>query len=97
MFVNDIQVSDPNIDWLVNPQSIVGIEVYNGSSQVPAEYNKRGADCGVVVVWTDAPTRQRPGVVNTLEVGGTMTGRMNGGIDGERFGIQMRLPDRGGV
>ncbi len=98
VFVNDVQVRDNNIDWLVDARSIVAMEVYTGTSQIPGEYNKMGADCGVVVVWTDAPTRRRgPGFATGFEVGWTFTARMRGGFEGERFGIQMMVPLFGAV
>jgi hypothetical protein len=39
-------IDDLNADW------IEAIEVYNGLSEVPAQYNRTGAVCGVVLVWT---------------------------------------------
>ena len=36
----------------LSPETIVGIEIYVGSAQIPARFNKTGAVCGVVVVWT---------------------------------------------
>ena len=35
-----------------NPDIIQGIEAFSGPSQVPAEYNRPGAECGVILVWT---------------------------------------------
>ncbi|MCH7476120.1 MAG: carboxypeptidase regulatory-like domain-containing protein [Gemmatimonadetes bacterium] len=42
---------DFNINQL-NPDVIQGVEAFSGPSQVPAEYNRPGADCGVILVWT---------------------------------------------
>jgi hypothetical protein len=36
----------------VSPEHIAGIEVYNSVAQVPAKYNRTGAGCGVVLIWT---------------------------------------------
>lgn len=40
------------------PQDIEGIEVYVGSSSTPAVFRYRGAQCGVVAIWTRDPTRR---------------------------------------
>ena len=42
---------DFNINQL-DPDVLQGIEAYSGPAQVPAEYNRHGADCGVILVWT---------------------------------------------
>lgn len=50
------------VDFIM-PQSIVGIEVYRGSSEVPPQFNKpttRG--CGTIVIWTRNPGHTPPGV-----------------------------------
>lgn len=36
----------------IPPASIEAIEVFVGPSQVPAEFNKTSAGCGVVLIWT---------------------------------------------
>lgn len=40
------------IDELIGPESIAGIEVYQGLSRVPMEYLTTDAPCGVVGIWT---------------------------------------------
>jgi hypothetical protein len=40
------QIDDFNSDW------IEAIEVYNGLSEIPPQYNRTGSFCGVVLVWT---------------------------------------------
>lgn len=47
-----IRVASDGVDGLVNLESIAGIEVYVGSSQVPVEFSGADARCGVVVMWT---------------------------------------------
>ena len=37
-----------HIDW----RQVQGVEVYPGSARIPAEYNRTGASCGVILVWT---------------------------------------------
>jgi hypothetical protein len=41
----------------VRPETIAGVEVYQGIAGLPIEFNLHGADCGVVVVWTFRGTR----------------------------------------
>jgi hypothetical protein len=36
----------------LNTDYIEAIEVYNGISQIPVQYNRTGSNCGVVLVWT---------------------------------------------
>ena len=46
--------TDVAINNFVAPEEIVGIEVYNGTSQIPPQFNSSmyNARCGVVVIWT---------------------------------------------
>lgn len=37
------------------PRDVQGIEIYRGPSEIPARFNRRGSQCGVVVVWTRDP------------------------------------------
>jgi len=41
------------VDSEVRPEMIEAIEVYSGG-QVPAEFNARNSECGVVMIWTRA-------------------------------------------
>ena len=58
---------DVSINEYVVPEDIIAIEVYNGSSQVPPQFqsNLLNARCGVIVIWTrvgnedDPPPRPR--------------------------------------
>ena len=36
----------------VPPDHIAAVEVYSSTAQVPAKYNRTGAVCGVVLIWT---------------------------------------------
>jgi hypothetical protein len=37
---------------VVPPEHIAGIEVYTSAAQIPAKYNRTGAGCGVLLIWT---------------------------------------------
>ncbi|MGK2962986.1 MAG: carboxypeptidase regulatory-like domain-containing protein [Gemmatimonadaceae bacterium] len=56
------------INHFVTPEEVVGVEVYNGASQIPPQFNSGmyNTRCGVVVIWTrsgpeprSAPARRR--------------------------------------
>ena len=36
----------------LDPSQVQGIEVFNGASQVPTQYNKTSGGCGVMLIWT---------------------------------------------
>ncbi len=40
-----------NIDE-IHARDVQGLEIYRGGSQVPPEFNRRTAGCGVIVIWT---------------------------------------------
>jgi hypothetical protein len=46
--------SDQPINHFVSPEEVVGVEVYNGSSEIPAQFNasRFNSRCGVIVIWT---------------------------------------------
>ena len=37
---------------------VLAVEVYRGASEIPAEFNRGTAMCGVIVVWTQEPGRR---------------------------------------
>ena len=40
------------LDQLIDPEAVVGVEVFQSSTGVPAQYGGTGASCGVIVLWT---------------------------------------------
>jgi Carboxypeptidase regulatory-like domain/TonB-dependent Receptor Plug Domain len=45
--------NDVPINQYVSPDEVVGVEVYSGSSEIPAEFNSsKQSRCGVIVIWT---------------------------------------------
>lgn len=50
LYVDGFQV-DLSIDEVVDVESLEGIEVYVGPSEIPLQYNTIG-NCGVILVWT---------------------------------------------
>lgn len=44
--------ADGNLDRVVNPIAIAGIEIYVGVAKIPLQYLTPGSNCGVIVMWT---------------------------------------------
>ena len=40
------------IDMLVPPEEIAGVEVYGSGLRVPIEYGGSTSGCGVILIWT---------------------------------------------
>ena len=56
-FVNGVSfamMGNLEINSFVRPDEVAAVEVYNGASQIPAQFNStaNGSRCGVVVIWT---------------------------------------------
>jgi TonB-dependent Receptor Plug Domain len=64
VFIDGMKVMQgaDEIDNLVRPQEVSGVEVYTGSAGVPPQYaGMAGGDCGVVLVWTKrGPAAKKP-------------------------------------
>lgn len=55
LFVNGIHLGSSDLvdlDGIVQPQDLEGLEVYRGISEVPARFSLPGAQCGVLLFWT---------------------------------------------
>jgi hypothetical protein len=50
--LDGIEVHAPSLDALVPVQFVEAIEVYTAPSEIPAEFNRARAACGVIVIWT---------------------------------------------
>ena len=44
--------ADGNLDRVVSPIAIAGIEIYVGVAKIPLQYLAPGSNCGVIVMWT---------------------------------------------
>lgn len=63
-YINAMPVAmlgDSPVNYYVSPEEVVGVEVYNGSSEIPPQFNSSNTNsrCGVVVVWTRVGKEQR--------------------------------------
>ena len=54
VFIDGMRVFDgaTELDQLVRPQDVAGVEVYNGAGMVPAQFSGTQNACGVVAIWT---------------------------------------------
>ncbi|HEV2130619.1 MAG TPA: TonB-dependent receptor plug domain-containing protein [Longimicrobiaceae bacterium] len=50
-YMDGVQVFAFNIDD-VRPHDIEGLEIYKGASEIPPDFNRGTALCGVIVIWT---------------------------------------------
>lgn len=51
---------DVQLDDVVKPDMIDGIEVYRSAAEIPPQFNGSGAGCGVIVIWTRHDAGQPP-------------------------------------
>jgi hypothetical protein len=57
-YLNDLRMGDMDmsaggqLDQLIHPDEVEGIEIYETISSVPARYSETGSVCGVVLIWT---------------------------------------------
>jgi len=62
VYVDGVLTSGIPVDFVM-PQSIIGIEVYRGPSEVPPQFNKPTEQgCGTILIWTRDPGRTPPGI-----------------------------------
>lgn len=81
-----------DFDDLLAIEHLEGIELYNGPGGMPPEFNRSGANCGVISVWTLASTSTTVALSNHLDLGGQVGTRLtaDGAVDG-RLGAQAVL------
>jgi len=41
-----------DINSVVNPNQVEGIEIFRGPSEIPVQYNDNNSMCGVILIWT---------------------------------------------
>jgi hypothetical protein len=41
-----------DLDRLVSPWRVAGIEIYGSAAKLPLEFHGPGSGCGVIVIWT---------------------------------------------
>jgi hypothetical protein len=51
VYLNGAVYSDPDLQQLMTKE-FAGVEFYGGGASVPIQYNKLGATCGVLLLWT---------------------------------------------
>jgi hypothetical protein len=60
VFLNgmNIAIPDGNLDAILNPQEVIGVEVYSRTASVPPQFDSRNG-CGSLVIWTGARKSNR--------------------------------------
>ena len=60
VFLNgmSVPVPDGNLDGILNPQEVVGVEVYARTASVPPQFDSRNG-CGSIVIWTGVRKARR--------------------------------------
>lgn len=62
VYLDGVPTAGMPVDFVL-PESIVGIEVYRGPSEVPAQFNRPSDEgCGTILIWTRNPGHTPPGV-----------------------------------
>lgn len=53
VWIDRVPIRDVELDEVVTPEEIAGIEIYSSSSSTPPQFMDRGGrGCGAIVVWT---------------------------------------------
>ncbi|HEX8245557.1 MAG TPA: carboxypeptidase regulatory-like domain-containing protein [Longimicrobium sp.] len=60
--LDNMNVDQQDLDSLVKPADIAGIEVYRGPSEIPGRWLGQRSTCGLIVIWTrrGEPNQPRP-------------------------------------
>lgn len=78
-----------DFDNLLAIEHLEGIELYNGPGNMPAEFNRSGAACGVISVWTLATSSTTVALSNHLDLGWQVGARFTKeGVQNGRIGAQ---------
>ncbi len=54
LYLDGTELGQGNVDELINPEDVAGIEIYARPAEIPVEFNPTRASpgCGVIVLWT---------------------------------------------
>ncbi len=104
IFVDGVLAPNAELDFLLQPERIAGIEVYRGPAAVPPEFNVIGSQatqgmsavCGVVALWTKAPAIGE--LASPFEFGLRYGADLaDAGFEFGRFGVHLVVPFAGPV
>lgn len=78
---------EADMDALLSIQTIEAVEVYSGATTVPPEFNRSGAECGVVALWTRPGAAVETPYVRPVDFGAQVGGWIvSGGMQEGRVG-----------
>jgi hypothetical protein len=60
ILVDGSPVAGADVDEMVEPQDINGIEIYRGPSEVPGRWMANRSSCGLIVIWTKRGEPNQP-------------------------------------
>jgi hypothetical protein len=52
IFMDNMEIQSEEIDDVIQPEHISGLEVYRGASETPPRYGGINSPCGAIVIWT---------------------------------------------
>ena len=49
-----------DLDSMIQPESVAGVEVYNSATETPAQFMDPFSQCGSMLVWTRTTVPSKP-------------------------------------
>lgn len=93
LFINRLLIRTPDLDQIFQARDLAGIEVYAPGLELPPEFDRPDAECGVVALWIESLPRRSPGRAVGFEVGAHVSARWRAGASKrEQVGVQMLQP-----
>jgi hypothetical protein len=90
IFVDGVYVGnagDVEVDTYFDGPWLGAVEAYPGAASIPPEYNRQGARCGVIGLWSNWAQGGGSGVSRALYLGAQAGTSVSGPFDGELVGV----------
>lgn len=58
ILVDNLPTRSEDLDGMLQPRDVLGIEVYRGASETPGRFQGQRSACGLIVIWTNAGERR---------------------------------------
>ncbi|HWP38668.1 MAG TPA: carboxypeptidase regulatory-like domain-containing protein [Gemmatimonadales bacterium] len=79
--------NDVDVDGYFDGTWLDAVEAYAGAATVPPEFNRLGADCGVIVLWSRWTPETGPRVSRALHLGAHFGSSTGDSVTGEYLGL----------